>query len=190
MKLHLMTFLPLLLFSILLSGCKSIEISNGEVPNQFLAAAKKMEGVYRGKFNGVNGDLIVSFEGNRPVVTYKNKNGRDLLNNHCESEIGLLREIQVKDEDKNPRIDSAIFDFNPGACSLLVDGRSLRIDLKEKDGGLRLNLSLLQMVRERFDCGVPGPGYPGYPGGRYGPGPGGRCQPQYDYFYLYGTFTR
>ncbi|MBK9323656.1 MAG: hypothetical protein IPM97_12055 [Bdellovibrionaceae bacterium] len=185
MKAQLINVISFLLLSFLLSGCKSVEIYNGEVPASLLASAKKIEGIYTGQFNGVSGNLVISFEGNRPVVTYKNKNGTDLLNNHCNSEFGLLRDVVVKDEDKNPRIDSAIFDFNPANCSLVVDGRSLRIDLKEKDGHLRLNLSLLQMVQKRYECGVYGP-HPGFPGG----GPGSNCQPRYDYFYLYGTFTR
>lgn len=63
----------------LIVGCKSVTIENGEVPDQYLPQAKAYEGVYSGAFNGIAGDLIISFQGNKPIVTYKNTLGSVFL---------------------------------------------------------------------------------------------------------------
>ncbi|RYZ84693.1 MAG: hypothetical protein EOP04_17525, partial [Proteobacteria bacterium] len=68
-----------------IAGCKTVKIENGEVPSQYLSEAKKLEGTYRGSFNGVRGDLVIRFEGNRPKVHFRGNNGDDILHNNCNS---------------------------------------------------------------------------------------------------------
>lgn len=176
MKANLIALLTLLSLSLVLPSCKSGEIVNGEVPNQYLPEAKKLEGVYHGKFNGVSGALTISFEGNRPVVTYKNKKGTDLLNNNCNSQIGLLREVEVQNQNGNMQITSAVFDFNPGSCSKEIAGRHLRIAIKESNDNPALTLGVVETATGRPYCGIRGPD--------------SVCEIHYDYTYLYGNFAR
>lgn len=171
MKTCLAAIISLISLSFVLTSCKSGEIINGEVPNEHLAEAKKLEGTYHGQFNGVNGTLAIHFEGNRPVVTYQNENGTDLLNNDCNSQIGQLREVEVKNQ-----ISSAVFDFDPGTCNKKVAGRHLRIVAKEASGSTQLTLGLVETATGRPYCGIRGPD--------------SVCEIHYDYTYLYGNFSR
>ncbi len=207
MKTCVATLLAALSFSLVFSGCKStVPISNGEVPDQYLDHAKKATGVYHGQFNNVSGDLVINFSGNRPTVTFKKGSSRDLLNSGCKSKIGSLREVDVKGDSSNPRITSAVFDFDPGQCRSYVEGRSLRIDFKEKNGMIQLDTSVVQKSTEALYCD-PYPwsyyGYgAGYGYGWYGYGfrhgypyntydyPYGGCYTTRVYNYLYGRFTR
>lgn len=111
-------------------GCKSVEIQNGEVPAEYLYLAKKFEGQYEGKFNGIAGQLLVRLEGNKPVVEFSNSTGSDILNSGCESSIGNLKTVHLKGTKENPQIDSAVFVFNPGKCALQVQGREITFDFE------------------------------------------------------------
>lgn len=166
-----------------IAGCKTVKIENGEVPSQYLSEAKKMEGTYRGSFNGVRGNLVILFDGQRPMVRFQNGNDNDILSNNCNSEIGLLRTVTVKSENKNPRVSNATFAFDPGRCGLSVDGREVNIGFKEKDGGIALNVSILQETRTRdvcyWDPGAP----PHVPAHQV-------CRTEFESYYLTGSFAR
>jgi hypothetical protein len=180
---NLKTFLLAISAIAIFAGCKNVKIQNGEVPSQYLSQAKKLEGTYHGSFNGIRGDLVIHFEGNRPVVTYKGANGNDILNGGCGSDIGLLTKVTIKSENKNPRVSDATFEFNPGSCSLQVEGRTLDIGFKEKDGVLRLSASILQETRPvnvcQWDPGAP-PRVPPYQ----------NCHTEFQSTYLMGSFVR
>lgn len=175
-------------------GCKSVKIKDGRVPQQYLSEAKKLEGTYRGQFNGVPGTLTVKFQGSKPVVTYKNSRGTDILNNNCGSRIGNLFKVTMKGTKENPEISKALFAFDPGGCSLMVQGRELALSFKNTKDGMRVKVSLLSDYDNYYgSCRYYGPGY-GYPGYGY-PYPGYPYYPGCDYWdsystYLYGSFTR
>lgn len=149
----------LLVATLALVGCRSVEISNGEVPNEYLSEAKKLEGTYTGTFNKVPGTLRVSFEGQKPVLTFNGQQGSDLLSSACQSEIGLLKRARIADG----QLKTVIFAFNPNRCTS-VEGRELVIDLKEKNGQVRMDLSLLKETswerRCSFSGGNPANGIP------------------------------
>ncbi|HEY8271168.1 MAG TPA: hypothetical protein VIG33_09800, partial [Pseudobdellovibrionaceae bacterium] len=94
-----------------LTACKTIDINEGRVPSEYLAQAKQLAGTYKGSFNGVAGDLVISFNGDKPVVKYHNSHGDDILNNNCHSSFGDLLQVTVKNERKNPSVSRALFDF-------------------------------------------------------------------------------
>ncbi|MBC7371936.1 MAG: hypothetical protein H7326_10245 [Bdellovibrionaceae bacterium] len=165
------------------AGCKTVKIENGEVPSQYLSEAKKLEGTYRGSFNGVRGDLVIRFEGNRPIVQFKNNNGNDILNNNCNSDVGLLRSVTVKSENKNPRVSNATFAFDAGRCSLSVEGREISIGMKDKSGDAVLNVSILQETRSREVCGWDSGAPPNIP-------PRQVCRTEFQSYYLTGSFSR
>ncbi len=174
MKKHLLALAASLSALVIFSACKtSVQVTNGEVPSQYLEHAKKAEGVYHGQFNGVSGDLIVSFSANRPVVRFRNKNGSDILNSGCKSKIGSARQAEVTGDNDNFRINSAVFDFDPGQCRKNIDGRSFLVDFKEKNGTIVLDVKIAQKSTHQQKCGW---------WGRHYYGDGGA----FDYEYRYG----
>lgn len=165
-------------------GCKSVDIKDGKIPDNYLAQAKKIEGVYSGKFNGINGELVVRIEGNKPILTYRSSQGsNDILNNNCHSSFGNLTKVYVKGNSDNYSISAVNFNFNPGNCSLNIAAREVTIDLKETDRGMKLNMTMLKEVQSRQECkwdsGVP----PHVP-------PQQICRWEQTPYYLYGTFSR
>lgn len=164
-------------------GCKTIDIKDGRVPGQYISYAKKLEGSYKGEFNGIPGTLIISFEGNKPIVTYKNKNGTDILNNNCHSEIGDLLKVSIKGGKQTPEVSSALFGFNAGDCSLLVRGRKISLGFKQTENGMKASLTLLEDIHQREVCNW-GPGNPPYVP------PSHHCTWQQEPVYLYGRFFR
>jgi len=167
-----------------IAGCKTIDIKDGQVPSQYLSQAKKLEGTYKGEFDGVPGNLIIAFNGNKPTIAYNNKRGEDILNNNCRSEFGNLLKVTIKNEDKNPTVSSALFDFDAGDCSLLVRGRDAELNFKQTDKGMRIDISILKEIDERQVCNwTPGNPPNGIP-------PQQQCQWERRPIYLYGRFYR
>ncbi|WP_413583389.1 hypothetical protein [Bdellovibrio sp. HCB288] len=180
-----MTFAKVLVASLVLFaavGCKTVEIKDGRVPNAYLSKAKKYEGIYSGRFNGVAGELILNFEGNKPVMSFRNEMGTDILNNNCQSYFGNLKTVHITGKKSNPKVDAIEFEFNSGRCSLMVQGRRMYIDFKEKNGATTLKVSVLREMRQRRDCRW-------YPGDNHRP-PYEHCTWVQDPVYLYGTFAR
>ncbi|QLY25909.1 hypothetical protein [Bdellovibrio sp. KM01] len=163
-------------------GCKTVEIKDGRVPNAYLSKAKKYEGVYSGQFNGVYGELILSFEGNKPILKYRNEMGTDILNNNCQSSFGNLRTVYITGKKSNPQVDAVEFDFDRGRCALMVQGRKAYVDFKEKNGNVKLQMQILREMRQRRECRW-------YPGDNHRP-PYEDCHYVQDPVYIYGTFTR
>lgn len=165
-----------------LAGCKTVDIKDGQVPSQYLSQAKKLAGTYKGEFDGVPGNLIVSFQGNKPVLTYANKRGEDILNNNCHSDFGNLLKVQIKNENKNPTVSGALFAFDAGGCSIMIRGRDASLNFKETDKGMRIDISILRDVRQREVCNWT-PGGPNIP-------PSQVCHWEQQAEYLYGRFYR
>jgi hypothetical protein len=181
MKVTKVLISALALFTI--AGCKTVDIKDGRVPSQYLSQAKKLEGSYRGEFNGVPGSLVISFNGNKPVLEYHNSRGDDLLNNHCHSTFGDLLKVTLKGDNKNPSVSSALFNFDAAACHLMVHGREIALSFKQTNSGMRVDLTLLQDIRERQVCNW-------YPGAPPHVPPSQQCTWQQEPFYLYGRFVR
>lgn len=141
----------LLVLALALVGCRDVKIVNGEVPSEYLGQAKKLEGIYHGQFNGVGGDLTISFEGNKPVVSFNGENGNDILAPKCQSRIGLLKSVSLGGSKENPEVKSATFAFSPNNC-LSVEGRELILAAKEKNGAIRITATILREVRTEREC--------------------------------------
>lgn len=166
------------------AGCKTVDIKDGKIPSGYLSQAKKIEGVYTGKFNGVAGELVIAIEGDKPVVTYRNaQGGDDILNNNCHSFFGDLKKVYLKGSSSNPQVSGVEFAFNAGACSLMISGREAEIDIKQDGNSVKLNVSILQRIDQRQVCtwnpGAP----PNVP-------PSQVCNWQQNPVYVYGTFSR
>lgn len=110
--------------SFVLSACKSVEIKDGKVPDEYMSQAKKFEGAYKGRFENREGELIVSFTGNIPRVSFRGLNGsNDLLGDNCKSSIALLKSVDTSTDGK--RVKRVYFGFNPGKCK--ASGRQLML---------------------------------------------------------------
>lgn len=169
---------------LLVAGCKTVDIQDGQVPSQYLSQAKKLAGTYNGNFDGTPGSLTISFNGNKPVLTYANKRGDDILNNNCHSEFGNLLKVTIKSENKNPTVSDALYDFDAGGCSLFVRGREASLSFKQTDKGMRINISILRDVTQHQECNLT----PGNP--QHGIPPTQSCNWVQTPEYLYGTFYR
>ena len=165
------------------AGCKTVDIKDGRVPDAYLAKAKALEGVYSGHFNGVPGELVITFEGNKPVIKYRNNGGSDILNNNCASSFGNLEQVYLNGKKTDPQVTGVNFAFNPGRCGLFVQGRDMSISFKQKDGGTKLNLTLLKQIQQQQVCTWTPGNPPHYP-------PQQQCTWQSQPIYIYGTFSR
>lgn len=135
--------LLILASTLALTACKTVQIENGEVPDEYLARAKKLEGVYAGSFEGRPAELKITFEGNRPVLTYKDNRGESLLLPECHAAINNLKWVYVANKGV---VDSVGFYFDPGLCA--VDGREVVLSFTKDYNTIRLSL-LQRRVYER-----------------------------------------
>lgn len=126
------------------AACKSVKIQDGRIPPAYLAEARQLSGVYGGMFNNVLGDLTIRFEGDRPVITYRNDWGGDILGTSCESRIRDLKKVTLKGGSDNRYIARAVFEFDPGRCYKLVQGREIIFIFSQTAEGLRIDASLLR----------------------------------------------
>lgn len=166
-----------------LVGCKNVEITDGRVPSQYLAKAKAYEGVYSGSFDGRSGQLILQFDGDRPVLSFENGIDNDLLATKCESQIGQLSNVYLTGR-RNTKVKSVSFNFNPNNCRFSVNGRALVLELKESDGKTTLFASIHQYDRQQQECTVTG-GDPAR-----GVPPRHECRTTYHPIYLTGKFVK
>ncbi|WP_374029316.1 hypothetical protein [Bdellovibrio bacteriovorus] len=135
-------FILLLLATTALAACKTVQIENGEVPDEYLARAKKLEGVYSGSFQGRRGQLTITFEGNKPILLYKDTRGESLLMPECRSSIDNLKWAYVT---RKGVVESVGFYFDPGICN--IDGREVMLSLSNNYNTIRLSL----LERRYFD---------------------------------------
>lgn len=134
------------------TACKSVDIQDGRIPQEYLAEARQLSGVYEGMFNNVLGDLIIDFDGDRPVVTYRNDQDDDILGMNCESSIGALKKVSLKGSRGDLRVGRAVFEFNPGRCYKSVQGREITFIFKQTQKGLRIEAGLLRDLGEQQRC--------------------------------------
>lgn len=164
--------------SFALTACKSVKIENGQVPNEYLSEAKKYEGVYKGRFNGVSGELKITFEGNKPVLSFRDSKGNtDLIESRCNSRIGLLKVAYLGGRDDR-ELTGASFAFDPGACRRIV-GQSVELSFDKNN---KISLSIEADRRPERRCTIEGGG-PNYP-------PRERCTTEWVTTYYRGSFSR
>lgn len=116
----------------LLAGCKRVAIENGRIPSDYLESAKKMEGVYKGSFDGKNAEIEIAFDGDRPTLRYTDKWGHDILDPDCHSHIEDLNEIIVHKKKGIYNLDRADFTFYPGSC-MEVEGKSIELHFSKEN---------------------------------------------------------
>ncbi|MEK2646968.1 hypothetical protein [Bdellovibrio sp. BCCA] len=128
-------FVLLLLATMALAACKTVKIENGEVPDEYLSRAKKLEGVYSGSFEGRRGQLTITFQGNKPVLLYKDARGDSLVMPECRSSMNDLKWVYVT---RKGAVESAGFYFDPGVC--MIDGREVVLSFADDYNTIRVSL--------------------------------------------------
>lgn len=143
------------LFFILLGllGCKEVTINDGHVPQEYLSLSKQLEGKYFGTFDGKQAEIQIYFEGDRPLLIYKDSYGTDLIDSSCNSKIGLLQKVMLVTKNNRYTIDQAIFGFYPGACRLIA-GRTLELNFS---GTNRFSVSIYDHNEYVQRCNPGGP---------------------------------
>ncbi len=138
-----MLFVAASLTALTLTGCKQIEMKNGEVPAAFLDQARKAEGVYTGHIEESDGSglsknlreatMVLKFEGTRPVLTIST----DILGENCGSKLGEILNVQVS----GLKVKRAAFAFDAGKCANADISDRMMIDIHENpDGKFSLNV--------------------------------------------------
>lgn len=174
----------LIVFSIMtlaLMGCKTIEISNGNVPNEYLAQAKKLEGTYDGSFFGKRGSLEVSFEGSHAVLKYHDEDQSDLLGRGCNSVINDLMWIRGKEKHGETVLTEAGFALDAANCRFQVQGHEVVLSFSKNYE--QINVSVLEENRFERTCHWEG-GDPRFGGGRE------YCDVKQVPYYRYGKFIK
>jgi hypothetical protein len=142
-----------LLFLLTLAGCKSVTFENGEVPSAYLSYAKKLEGTYRGSFNGVSTDLIFEINGNRPTLRALNGQRNDLLSDKCQSSIGQILSAEISGSGSSAKIKTAVFKFNPNNC-ISIEGDDLSLSLDSSQ--TKASVSILDRTEYERQCTIEG----------------------------------
>lgn len=145
-----LSILVLAILGFALVGCKEVEIQNGEVPESYMYLAKKLGGTYAGSFDGIRGDLVIKFDGNRPILEFINPQGKEILGADCDSEIGLLQTVYLKGRKESPKISSAVFELDPGRCRFQIQGRQLTLEFD--DSHQKIRAAILKRRYEEQRC--------------------------------------
>ncbi len=127
----------LTLSSLAMSGCKQIEMKDGQIPAAFVSEAKKAEGIYEGHIeindgSGVSQNmrpfvLTLKIDGTHPVLTPSG----DWLDDSCHSKIGDLQNVQIG----GGAVKRAAFAFDAGACKKPGMGDIMMVSLSTMPNG-------------------------------------------------------
>lgn len=141
-----------------LASCKQVEFKNGEIPDEYLSEAKKLEGTYMGSFAGLPYDLEIQFEGNKPRIAFRSPDG-----NGCRFAFGDVLAADVSGSKDDYTIKRVYFELQSESC-YRAEGKTIQLDLSEKDGRVRMDAYILQEEHwERVCHWEYPPGRPGYP---------------------------
>jgi hypothetical protein len=162
-------------------GCREVIINNGHVPKEYLEQAKKIEGIYKGDFEGNTGQIEILFVGDEPKLIFTNNSDNEFLKTNsnitCHSKFGLLRSVLVSQSNSTYKLDQADFSFDSGSCSD-VQGKTIRLSFNNNN---QFNISVLYYTLYENKCtpDVPPPA-----------GPGRRCELVEKPVYLSGFFSK
>jgi hypothetical protein len=120
------------------------EITDGRVPAEHVAQAQALAGEYQGSMDKVPGRLVLSVDAsNRAHLQYYNRFGNDLLNGDCDSSVGALKLVDVR----NNKLRRAEFAFNEGKCHVQGDRVIVWVS-----GNNTLHVQVLERLEERRQC--------------------------------------
>ena len=122
-------------FLSVLTGCKEIDIVDGKIPSDYLSQAQAYMGQFKGSFyvrtSGDGGSwpsgpmraakLSLRLDEDRVLLEIT----PDMAGVGCQSKIGMLKQIEVSDDQKS--VNRATFVFDAGKCGHSFKGRYLHL---------------------------------------------------------------
>lgn len=142
-----MKALLLSIIFLLTLGCERISTQDGTVPAEYMSIAQKYVGEYRGQFEGEDGSLTLTLDGNKPILSFRSVNGEtDILGANCHSTIGNLVAINPEKHNNVIRVDSAEFAITSGSTDCPLLGKNLLLDFKH-DGDLPVKIDINVLSR-------------------------------------------
>ncbi len=158
------------------TSCKQVTIVNGELPAEYIELAKIYMTSYHGSFNSNAGDLHLSLNGKKIVVSFTGDVNDITGDEYCDSKMGDLKMLQVNDQ--GTMIEAASFAFDPGRCSE-ISGRSFDLTFSQDPKKLQAQAVILKEIRPIQVCVVTGP-----------PNPVQICHIDYQNYYMGGVFSK
>ncbi len=114
------------------TACNEISVTDGQVPQEYVAYVKPYLGTYRGEVDGKSTEIIISMYNNVPTITVRNTYGNDITGASCGSRVGLLKSIKAEDRgDKNYVLERANFYLEPGQC--FIQGRVVTFSFRSSN---------------------------------------------------------
>ncbi len=108
-----------------INSCEEVEFRDGRVPNEYISVARPLMGTYVGHIASRDNHLTLKLETNLAILTFKNKDGADLIGKNCGSQVGRLLRGKV---DSDSKVEYLIFSFNPGSCN--IPAKEIRLDFE------------------------------------------------------------
>ena len=140
------------LVTISLTACNEVDVVNGEVPDQYAAAAAKYMGTYQQI--GTAGQMTISVVDKKVVVS----TDFGLIDSRCAAKIGDLKAVKASEKDGQYTLNRARFAFDPNFCSISVEGKELVLTFAEKHGKLFARGEVLSETKWTRVCRLdPGP---------------------------------
>lgn len=156
MKLRLFSLIGAAVFSF--TACQEVDIVDGRIPAEYLEQAQAIVGDYTGAMEREAITLSVRLDGDKLIMT----SDKDLIGEGCESTIGDLTKVRVDKDDDVVEVEGATFAFDPNLCGFNVEGETLQFSIRERNGNVRLDASILayqDWVEDcHIECGAPGSG--------------------------------
>jgi hypothetical protein len=109
-----------------LSSCKTIETPNGEIPQEAMPYVDKVVGTYQNSVD--HSEISLRMEGTKLVASVYSKNSLDVIDSQCQSEIQDLEKIQLTD---NNTVINGIFAFNRQYCLATLVGNTIKLQVRE-----------------------------------------------------------
>ncbi len=138
--------LSLLVASFGLVACdQTVTVQNGQIPAQYLLAAKTIVGNYTGSAAGIPNTLTIALNGNQAALSGAN----DLLGSACHARLGELLSFTYNTDSGTPVITGASFALDPGYC--VTNVLASQVDLSFT-GTRNFSLSFLNHVEYQNRC--------------------------------------
>ncbi len=108
-----------------INSCEEVEFRDGRIPNEYVSVAKPLMGTYVGHIGSRDNQLTLKLESNLAMLSFKNRDGADIIGKNCGSQVGRLLRGKV---DSDSKVEYLIFSFKPGSCNIAA--KEIRLDFE------------------------------------------------------------
>lgn len=165
----------MMLSTLALSACKTIDTPHGELPAEAMQYVGKVVGTYQNTADQSTVDIRMN--GNRLIASYSSKTNQDILNSSCGSRIEDLTKIIV---NSNNNV-TGVFAFNRNLCVTTLQGETIELQANESGNAKVLTVNYQMENKMEQECTLEFPA---------GQPPKQVCQWKNKPVYFKKTFTR